>query len=404
MKFIAKWSLVICILFCYSLHAMATKDTTDEVVDSLCLVLKQTNEPEKQIETLSSLASISQNTPDEKQYLKELLKIALETDSIDCFYKTATSLGRFYYNNKQIDSLQMSLMLVDSIAKIRNEQPVASLDIRDFICHLNIVSGEYEIAMNEAVSLLRSAENMDYKPGIVASCENMGLIYLLIGRDKDAIPLFERGLDLLKEIGGRLEYEVQIVSYLAISYLHVNDLEKMKAILDHYLLILENKPKNKSQCKRDLREASFCLLYSYYVNYYVANKMPEEANAMTEKAIYYMNETYGTGYTSVFYLAMARYHNLLKDHQTALRYIDKALKVDFSYEPLKEKIHILEEAGKYDEASVCYGETLKFFEKQNVAAYTRQINQLRTFHNIIEKEKEVHLYNTQQIEIRNKNL
>lgn len=50
------------------------------------------------------------------------------------------------------------------------------------------------------------------------------------------------------------------------------------------------------------------------------------------------------------------------------------------------KLEILKAAGKKDEALSLHEELLKLVEQTNVTAFTRQLNQLRTLHNLNEKK------------------
>ena len=404
MRVYSRYISVLLILFCLNLCcAQADNDRYREMTDSLSSVLNNTTDSGEQIELYRKLVFLNKFTLNEEKYLKELMKVSFENDSLDVFFEAAVSLGHFYCNFNQVDNILSTLATESTVAKEHSKQKYASLDLRDCICRYYIVNGEYEVAMNQAVNLLREAEEIDYKDGIISCNENIGLIYLMIGRDEEAIPSFEKSLTLLKEEGDKPVLEIQIMSYLAAAYLHVNELDKMKTLLDFYQAVLDKgillaNPMND----RTYEAASYCMLYSYLLNYYVAKGMTERAEEIAQKATLYMNETYDPGYTSVYYLAMARYNYLIGNYSLALEFINKALKFDYSLEPLEEKIKILVAGGKIDEAIAAYDETLKYTEKTNVAAYTRQIDQLRILHELIEKEKQDQLLQSQRIEIAHK--
>lgn len=104
----------------------------------------------------------------------------------------------------------------------------------------------------------------------------------------------------------------------------------------------------------------------------------------------------------MYYLALARYYHLIKDYRQAIEAIDTTLQLDYSLEPLEQKIAILLDAGKIEEASNTYIETAKLVREQNVNMYERQINQLHILHILIEKEKQEQFLQNQQIEIAHK--
>lgn len=398
--------LLLCLisLNCFLTDVSATKNRICEMTDSLYRVLESTNRKEEQIKILSSLAALNHNLSDEELYLKKLLHTSLEIDSLESYYRTAITLGYLYCNKNHLDSLFSLYATVDSISRKRKETPNALFEIRDCICRYYLVNGEYETAMNEAVSLLRDVENVNYTKGIVVCNENIGLIYLMVGRDTDAIHYFERSLELLRKENDNPLYEVQIMSYLTAAYLHTGLLDKMKRTLDDYLLIMGKKtPEEADQPNRlQAEKASYCMIYSYYIMYYVAQKQPQEAKEMMKKASRYMDETFDPGYTSVYYLALARYYYLVKNYPLAIEYIEKTLSLDYTVEPMEEKIKILQAAGKTDEAIATYKEALKILDNLNTAAYTRQIDQLRTLHDLSEKERQKNQIESQNLEIEHK--
>lgn len=389
---------------CFLGAANSVEKQIGEVSDSLCLVLKNTKDASKQIDILQNLASLNRNTPAEETYLKRLLDVSLELDSMDAYYKAVTSIGYFYSNTNQLDRLKQIFAQVDSLTNARGESPAALYDLRYGICRCYIVNGEYEMAMSEAVSLLREVESEDYKRGIISCCENIGLIYLMIGRDEDAIASFEKSLKLLREKGDIPKWEIQIMPYLALSYLHVNKLDKMKALLDDFKMILDEGKirQNGLVSELKLEQIYYSQLYSYYLNYYVAKKMKCEADSVAQIATLYMDVTSDPSYVSVYYFAMARYYDFIKNYPLALEYIDKTLELDYTLDPLEQKARILMAGGMINEAMIAYDEVLKYIENQNVSAYTRQIDQLRILHDLIEKEKQNQLLQSQKIEIAHK--
>lgn len=396
-RFIYLFLVLIYFDICYA----STISDNQKMTDSLCHILENTTDPIKKIELLRELTSIKRHDPEERKYLRELMEITLANDSTEAFYRTSVLLGESYCNTNQLDSIFSILAMVDSISKKRNEEPKALFDLQDCVCRYYLVNGEYETAMNQAVKLLQTAENQDYTYGKVVCNENIGLIYLMIGRDKDAIPPFEKSLELLKDTGNKLMLEIQIMSYLTAAYLHTEELDKAKALLDYYHDVLKKKGKAVLDPVNDRfqEKASFCMIYSYYLNYYVMKKMRVEAEDMERKATHHMNKAYDPGYTSVYYLAMARYYSFIGNYPFALDYINKALEEDYSLEPLEEKIHILITDGKVDEAVKAYDETIEYTKNLNLEAYARQIDQLRIIHNLIEKEKQTQQLQNQKIQL-----
>lgn len=285
--------------------------------------------------------------------------------------------------------------LADSAEKIENGDAEEVFALQNQICQSYIVNGEYEIAMNEAVSLNMKAEMSGNKKEQVYTNVNIGLIYLFIGRYQDAIASFEKGLSLIPGTEGiSSSFELDVMSYLMYVSFNAMDLEKMQQTMELYKSILE---KDTVPQKDKL-----CTLYSYSVNYYLAKKELDKAGEAARIATSYMNEEYGLGYTSVYYLAMARYHHAISDYNEAICFINKSLKVDPCLEGLEEKMSIYEDAGKIDEAFNVAGTALDLIVDQNTATYSRQMNRLHILHTLNEQVKQNQLLLDQKLEIAQK--
>jgi len=221
----------------------------------------------------------------------------------------------------------------------------------------------------------------------------MGLIYLLIGRDSDAVVAFEKGVDLLKQKGDSPDYQLQIIPYLLISYQRLGKLEQLNETLDYAIGLLKDMEKQDNLRWMNYPfKSKYCVLYANYLNLYVARNDMERALEALDKAAYYFVENCGNDVKSVYNLARARYYFHIKEYPKALEEIDRTLETDYSVEVLKLKIEIQEATGMRDAALKTYDELLTFMEQNIISAYTRQISQLRSIHDLNEKniqEKEL---------------
>ena len=248
---------------------------------------------------------------------------------------------------------------------------------------------EYELAMNEAVRLQMLSDETGNLQGTISSNEYLGLIYIMIGRDRDAATALEKGMSLLKESGGQPDYEMQLTPFLLIAYLRLNELEKMRSLLVYYESVIHMmESEQPAKWMNYPFRQKYCFLYSYYTNLYIAEDKPKEAKKAMQQASSYVDDTNRNDpfLISVYNLAMARYYFYVKKYPEAIREIDKVLSVDYSTEPLKLKAEILKAAGKKEEALVFYDQLLTFVEQINVKAFTRQLNQLRTLHDLNEQK------------------
>lgn len=355
--------------------------------DSLICLLSNTHVLPEKLNLVYKLAMSNWQTPQEVEYLKQYKQMAADADSISHVYKALSELGRHYCNSNQLDSLLYWFGQADSLASVRNETPKALFDFHNYICRYYLINGNYELAMNEAVRLQLLSSKVNNKTGLIRSCENFGLIYLVVGRDSDAIVAFEQGLSLLKEIKNWPSYEAQIMSYLLIAYWRLKEFEKMEETLTYYESLLDKMEKSKEMVRSGYSfKAKRCVLNSHYINLYVAQDKPDQIRKAVEKATSFIDDSFTGDITSVYYLAMSRYYYYQKKYSLALKAINRVLQIDYSQEPLKFKIDILQAAGQRDSAFQVQNELLKYFENQNVNAFTRQIDQLRMLHDLTAQE------------------
>lgn len=357
--------------------------------DSLQAVLQQSTAADVRLKALYKLAYLHRDSPVELDYLGQMIRLADEVDSMSYYYEGLSFLGRYYCNKNNPDSLFYWGGILDSVTKAHNDIPEAKFDFLNYYCRCYLINGDYELAMNEAVRLQILADETGILRGAISSNEYLGMIYLCIGRDEDAVTAFEKGLSLIRESGEDPTYEIQIMSYLVISYFRLNKLDKVRPLLEHFEFLLRDMEKESPGKWVNYPFARmFCILYSNYINLYVAEHNRAEAYKAVQKASSYVNEkNRDEAYLiSIYNLAMARYYLFVKDYPKAFRQIDRTLMVEYSPDVLKVKLEILKAAGKKDEALALHEELLKLVEQTNVTAFTRQLNQLRTLHNLNEKK------------------
>lgn len=389
--------------------AIQIENQSELDTDSLSVVLRNATDVNTQLTSLYGLSRLAWETSSEPGYLSRLAQLAEKADSMSYFYYAVSSLGRYYCNRNEQDSLLYWGGILDSVIKKHGETPTASFDFLNYYCRFYLVSGEYELAMDEAVRLQMLADETGNRQGAVSSNEYLGLIYLAIGRDRDAVSAFEKGLVLLKEMGGQPDYEVQIIPYLLISYLRLNKLDKSRSTLEYFESLLRKmEDEGGGKWINYPFRNKYCILYSNYMDLYVAERNLVKAEDALRKANAFLDErNIDDPYLiSIYNLALARYYFLRKDYPEAIREIDKVLAIDYSIEPLKVKVDILKEAGKKDEALEVSTELSSFIEQSNITSFTRQLNQLRTLHNLNEKkiQEQKLLYQKEQLSQKQRQL
>lgn len=365
----------------FTTHLLYAENKSNVTKDSILFKISGTKNEAKQIELYQTLAKLTRQTPEEAAYLKKVIEIAQENDSIHQVYISLTSLARYYCNTGQFDSLYYYSKMVDSIAQKRKEIPDAVFDCHNFVCRSYILKQEYELAMDEAIRSQNLANKVQNRLGKICSNENLGIIYFYTGRNKEAATAFEEALLLLKEEKDQYQYQYQINEVLLQTYSRLHDLDKMEKLLIETEVLLNVIDKwcqtnNIYFPTKGPRLGISSHFLSLYVNQKDDNKIPDAL----KKVEFYKDENFDNDVKSIYSSSMAKYYFYKKKYPTALIHINNTLKFDYSENTLRLKIEILKAAGKKEDALAVYEELLEYISRMNTTAFTRQLNQLKTLH------------------------
>lgn len=383
-----------CLLFSVSARA---SDKIEKESEKLRQVLSENSNPKVIIPVLTRLSELYPQTLDEVFYLKKQYEAAMQIDSIPAAYYALAALTRHYFNtDEQGDSVSYWSNLVDSIAKSRKEYPDVWFDVKSYSCNNLLWAKEYEVAMNNAMDLYRLARDTKHTYGLIRCSENLGLIYYTIGRDSDAVVAFQEGLDLLENTSGKWsglnkkrEIQLRMISCQAESSLIAGDFKQTKAILEWYERLIDKQKKEGEETGEIYPvNRDYWLLYIFYTNLYLAANDMNRAEYYFSKAKKYAGNVYVEGdYAEKLYLLLqSRYYKKVGDIPLALQFVDELLEKRRSREQLMLKADILKEQGEIAEALLLYDEVLAYDSKRNDETFFRQINLLRTLHEVHDKE------------------
>ena len=108
---------------------------------------------------------------------------------------------------------------------------------------------------------------------------------------------------------------------------------------------------------------------------------------MDKASSYVGNSLVEKDYAINTYLAVkARYYKAAGDIPLALRYINEVLETERLPEDIQFKADILKEQGRLEEVMALYDELYRTLTKRRGTSFLRQVNQLRTLHELHEKE------------------
>lgn len=366
--------------------------------DSLKQELSRTSDPRIQIPILSRLSELNSQKPEEVAWLQQWYEVATRIDSIPAIYQALTNLARYYYNlYERRDSILYWGNKIDSIARSRNEYPEALFDAKSYSCQDLLWSHEYELALNEALNEYRLASELENHYGLFRCSESLGLIYQSIRRDSDAVVAFQESIDMLNNVNCLEAVKVEAImrnsAYQSESALRSMPAERTAGILEHYkksiadLADFNQRTGSVIAYKRD-----YWLLYCFYTDFYLQKNEPDKARLALDSATVYVGNIVVDGdYVQDTYLAArAHYYKKIGDLPLALTLIDSVLMNKRIPDDLLFKIDILKEQGRLNEALTLYDEIFELKSQRNKETFFRQINQLRTLHDLNNQEKQAH--------------
>ena len=392
----------------HSLIYASPESDIEHEKDSLMQILACKVPLAEHLKILDRLADLYLQTPDELYYLKQEYELALQADSIRIVYRVLHNIARYHYNGRASrDSLLYWCNKVDSIARSRNEYPNELFDVKSYSCLNLLWSKNVEMALNEAMALYQLASEMKHSHGLVSCAENMGLIYQNVRRDKDAVAMFEEGLDMLDKLDlpDNVSVQSQLSCYQAESSLRTPMHTQTDSILARYKRYIDRAfTLCSSQNDFILAKREYWMLYCYYANLYIVQNEFAKARTALEEASKYVGNVIAEGdYVQNVYLEVkALYAYRTGDPQQALRYLDEVLQTERLLENLRLKADILESLNRQKEALVLYDEIFQISSEKNNEAFLRQINQLQTMHDLFNKKVEARQaeFNQQRVDNR----
>ena len=389
--------LFLCGLLLLSLSVGASDDQVAHETDSMRSVLSQSTDARVIIPVLLRLADLNEQKEESVVWLERCYQEAVRIDSVPAIYMTLLKLSQYYYNDNNRDSLLYWGTKIDSVSKRHNEYPNVLFDFKSFSCQTLLWARDYEMALNEAKNEYRLASELKHSYGLLRCTESLGLIYQAIRRDSDAIVAFQEGLDLNEKVNCpemvKAETKVRLSSYQSECAIRVSPPEQTEEILAHYKKAIEAIGEVSERTGAVYKIGrDYWLLYCFYADFYIREHQPDKAKrALSEAAKYVGNNLTEDDYVLNTYLAaQAHYYKEIGDLPMAIKLIDKVFETECIIADLQFKADILQEEGKLKEALVLYDKLYGMVSERNKETFFRQINQLRTLHELNGQEEQKH--------------
>ncbi|MEG1543891.1 MAG: HAMP domain-containing sensor histidine kinase, partial [Tannerellaceae bacterium] len=268
------------------------------------------------------------------------------------------------------------------------------------LCPIVLCAGEQETAvMNDVIEAYRKASRSDNKEDLVRCSESLGMIYHSISRDSDAVLTLQEGLDLLELINGKLETRLHMTFLQLKCCVHTEQFDQMKVIAARYeALIREQEDRNKNEGENYPVERDRCLLTCYQAEMALLQNNPNGVGqALTEVGKYIsIHQLEDDPVQNVYLYVLADYYRHIGELDKALSLVNKLLKREAPVDNLQLKADILKRLGRQDELLAVYDLIYEVESKKSDEAFFRQINQLRTLHDLKKSELQSH-----ELQLRN---
>lgn len=391
------WKLLcLCISCLFVLPAFGENDRQHEI-DSLNRILSQETKVEVLLPVLSRLSLLYDQKPEQIPLLERKYELAMEVDSIAVAYEALNEIARYYYNTlSQQDTMKYWINKLDSVASSRNEYPNELFKVKSLICKDLIWKKDFETAMTIALSLNQLAKEKGNKMGMVYGSEVIGLIYRGVKSHVDVISAFDQGLDVLSGLSEtdisaseRLELQLSYISMLLESCYRIGRYEKAIAVAARYKgYIEEQEIRNREKGDVYPIKREYWLYYSLCLELYTKMDDLDKAKIALENAKRYDGNLFVPGdYVElVYWFSLSTYYKRVGNLPLALHYINEILKVERLPDELQLKADILKEQGQFQEAFALYDEIYAYGSRVNDETFLRQINQLRTLHNMNDRD------------------
>lgn len=373
------------------------------VSDSLCNALQFCETDREKIDILKKLVNLYWQLPEEVDYIKQIIDIAKQLDSVNIVYDGMAGLCRYYYNEDKKDSMIYWKSQLDSLCFERKEYPEALFRSGMIFCKKHLEDTDYELAMNEALLLLNKAKQGSHEYGLFTANQNLGLIYQAVRRDSEAVISFREGLKWEQFNINRPGLIMQYLNDMLVSTLRLGYFDESETLLRKYLAIYqaENK-KYKDAGLQFPMQWHIWLIYSYYTELYIGENQLDKAKVAMQKATEYISSETDESMKYPYYKAMAVYYKKTGEIKKALDAIDKALALNDDLSLLKEKVDLLRADGQVRKALILYEYVLKKNSEVSNEAFNRQMRQLNMLNDLNDKNKRVVAlqYQNEQLALR----
>lgn len=371
---------------CMSLSTLHAENWQKQAKDSLLRIFLASPPDSTRLEVLYKIALLDQLSPAFIYYENKLLEEAVAQKNI--FYQSAAIYGHivYYYNQLNQKYAEEWMYRLELLAKQKNFYK-HYFKGKKMLIELYISSKKVELALKEAQEMYDKADMLNNKDGMREACLCLLTGYFNTLRYKDGLAALNKAFKLAgPDISAMDQVDLLTKAVLTYSYLQDNN------NLYRYLTQLET-AKHKLQKENEHPHTNEylnlnLLLDIQYALYYTRTEQPVKAWEHLQKTEEFISPSIFLPYHLSRLGAYAEYHQLTKDYEKSLTYLDDAIKIIASISPEEAQIYGLRKAdllvnmGRPEEALTLYKQITKAKDSLYTAFSTSQIKQVHSIHNM----------------------
>lgn len=360
------------------------EDTNDELKFRLLNQLSQLDQDDTtRLNIYHQIIDMSQNAQVELYYIDKLLQEAKRMNNKKYISEAYIHYMVLAYNQYDVEQVNSWMKMLEAIAGKDDLYDLLFFG-RRMVIDMMMVDGEYERAIKAAEKMLKEAESVNNKIGIINAYISLSHGYRMTYRAEEGAKVLEKAYKLAYPSEASSVREIN--NLLIATYQSLNDYEnwlKWTEIMDKYL-------QEDSQVRHHGWEMMVAISY---INYYTAINDLQNAAKHVLAAEKNTMEGFGT-YSYFHHIARYNYFDKAELYEQALAEatILSDLHKDISQLAYSDIIfmraRILEKLKRYDESLATYREAFKISDSTNIALLNIQTEQVKKVYNADKLELE----------------
>ena len=383
-----KQTLLILALFLQSFLAFAENITEkSSVADSLLIELRALPHDTTRLKLLEKLVLTEQNSPHYIEYAEEMFNEAQRQKNPKYICSSTYFKILYYYNKNEVDSVSKLVNYVKPIAE-RMKYYRLYFNVQKLLIYTYIYSEKYEYAINEALEMLKIAEELDNVDGCIAAYSCLASAYHETNRKKEEGEALRKAHEYASE-QKTSSTQVNVLEQLIMFSNDQNDYKNLKVYLDENKQLIEE----MLAWDPDMYESYFNLyLFStvFQSYYYTGIGKTDSAQYYIKKAQDFITPQSYLPYITMYHDAYAKYYHHTKNYQNALVHMDSALiymqqsksALTEYAKQLSRKADILLEIGQYAEALPLYEKSNHIQDSLTAAISAKQLEEIKEIYHL----------------------